>query len=154
MKELSDIPKEREYIGYLWMSDCECPLEFHNPTVLEKELSIDNNVNPFIVEGQLYCKEGDIEMSYSIKYVDNNYFVTEYDLNMIRQNYVLDDMKLIKTFIPNRIQASKIKFAQYWKEEPDVLCEGMPVLVPGPFVFVGFEYIKNKEGNNYDKSSI
>lgn len=123
------------------MSDSEYPVEFHNPTMISDQLSVDEKSNPFIIEGQLYCKENEVyEKSYSIRYMDGEYVVTVYDLNEMRENFVQDDMKLIKTFIPNRIQASKLKFAQYWKAVPDDLCEGMPVLNPGPFVFIGFEY--------------
>ncbi|MDR1371261.1 MAG: TIGR04423 family type III CRISPR-associated protein [Dysgonamonadaceae bacterium] len=136
MKKIVDIPNDKKYIGYIWMSDSDCPLEFHNPTVLNRELSIDENDNPFIIEGQLYCKEeGGFEKSYSIKYTDGAYIVTEYDLNEFHR-----DKASIKFFIPNRIKASKLKFEQYWKSEPDELCEGMEVFNPGPLVFVGFEY--------------
>ena len=140
MKQILDIPKDKKYVGYLWMSDCKYPLEFRDPTDLRDKLSINETCNPFIIEGQLYCKEADgYEKSYSIKYVDGRYLVVEYDLNEIRKNFVLNDMKHIETFIPNRIKASKLKFAQYWKAVTDELCEGMDVLIPGPFVFVGFE---------------
>ena len=35
----------------------------------------------------------------------------------------------------------KLCFVQFWKEEPDPLCENMNVLRPGKIVFVGFEDI-------------
>lgn len=142
MKKITDIPKDKKYIGYLWMSDQKYPTEFREPTMLEEELSIDEKTNPFIIEGQLYCEEeSGLKKSYSIKYVDGEYWVTEYDLNKLktRKDFVLDDMKQVKSFIPNRFQVSKLTFAQYWQEsKPDELCEGMKVLIPGPFVFIGF----------------
>jgi CRISPR type III-associated protein (TIGR04423 family) len=46
-------------------------------------------------------------------------------------------------YYPNRLsqvrpEVAQLKFRKYWKEEPDPLCEGMPVLVPAEEVFVGF----------------
>ena len=45
-----------------------------------------------------------------------------------------------KIYVARRMQGIKgLKFLQYWTSEPDVLCEGMPVLQPSKLVFVGFE---------------
>ena len=140
MKKLTDIPHDRKYVGYLWMSDSVSPKIYSDPTSLEQELLIREDENPFIVEGQLYCKDKDgFEKSYHIKYIDGEYWVAEYDLNEIRAKADPNDQGVVKSFISNRMQCSKLKFEQYWEAVPDELCEGMEVLNPGPFVFVGFE---------------
>ena len=145
--KISDIPCDIKYIGYLWMSDKPHPLEYHTPSVLKEILEgFSDTTNPFIIEGQL-CDEK-TEVSYSIKYVDGKYIVIKYDLKNIPEGWIPDEED--KEYISNsRLRASKILFRQYWKPEiedsADVnesLCLGMPVLVPGPLVFVGFKYLK------------
>ncbi|MDR0572376.1 MAG: TIGR04423 family type III CRISPR-associated protein [Rickettsiales bacterium] len=118
--------------GYVWRSDEEKPEVFYNEPI---NLSLDEEKNPFVIEGQLYVKD---KMSYSIKYVDGKYYVTEYNIENISSDYEL------KEYIPNRIAKKditidKIYFRQYWKPEEDVLCEKMSVLVPSAYVFVGFK---------------
>jgi CRISPR type III-associated protein (TIGR04423 family) len=134
MKTLSDIKIDSSYVGYIW------PSNSNKPELKDFDLSkySDEN-NPFIVEGQLYSKTA--EKSYSIKYVDGKHIVTEYDLKLLPEEYDL------KEFIPNRIiyGVSKILFRQYWMPRKDELCEGMEVLVPAAYVFIGFEYNKEKE---------
>jgi CRISPR type III-associated protein (TIGR04423 family) len=129
---ITEIPKERNYTGYLWMSDTKEPLT----DSLDKHLDITDSDNPFIVEGQLYAKEA--QKSYSIKYVDGKHIVTEYD---IPAKGIYDE----KIFIPNRIKKSGIVFRQYWKSQNDDLCEGMEVLVPAAYIFMGFIH-NEKEG--------
>lgn len=140
--KIEDISTDKNYIGYLWVSDNPQPKEYLCPTNLKDELSkFSNTKNPFIVEGQL-CDENK-EVSYSIKYVDGEYIVILYDLrNDSKVGIVYDE----KRYIPKRLHVSKILFRQYWKLEKEgtsnvdeSLCLGMPVLVPGPLVFVEFE---------------
>ncbi|KAA6334231.1 hypothetical protein EZS27_017423, partial [termite gut metagenome] len=137
-RKLSDIiPKGRNYTGYLWMSDEQNPKTYCNQPI-DKELERTDDQNPFIIEGQLYCEEK--QLSYSIKYVDGKYFITKYDLNALGNEFDK------KKYIPNRIPACHIVFRQYWKQKADELCENMEVLIPGAFVFVGFEnYVKGGE---------
>ncbi|KAA6329355.1 hypothetical protein EZS27_021834 [termite gut metagenome] len=138
-QKLSDIiPNDRNYTGYLWMSDEQTPKTYCNQPI-DKELERTDNQNPFIIEGQLYCEEK--QLSYNIKYVDGKYMVTAYNLETFK-NEIFDE----KEYIPNRIPASHIIFKQYWKQKADELCENMEVLIPGAFVFVGFEnYVKEGE---------
>ena len=132
--EIIDIPKESDYIGYIWMSDCDIPITKDFSKVLE---GITDASNPFIVEGQLYAEQE--QKSYSIRYVDGKHIVLSYDLNKALDEY--DD----KLFIANRLNnVARIKFRQYWRAEKDELCEGMDTLVPAAYVFVGFEF-SNKE---------
>jgi CRISPR type III-associated protein (TIGR04423 family) len=130
--KISDIPKDDKYTGYLWMSDQTHPKEYHSHGI-GNDLDITEHKNPFIIEGQLFCKE--TNKSFSIKYVDGKHIAIEYDLNNVPANWVCDN----KEYIPNRITASKIIFRQYWKPEKDEFCEGMEVLVPAAYVFVEFK---------------
>jgi CRISPR type III-associated protein (TIGR04423 family) len=136
---ITEIPKDKNYEGYLWMSDAKKP----QTDSFDKWLNIADNNNPFIVEGQLYSEE--VKKSYSIKYVDGKHIVVEYDLNKIPDNWISEDSD-VKKFIPNRLgKVSKVLFRQYWKPEKDELCEGMETLVPAAYVFVGFEYNKEEK---------
>lgn len=144
---INEIPIDKKYIGYLWLSDNPQPQEYHTPTDLKDVLKdFSETINPFIIEGQLCCKEIDSNQkittykSYSIKYVDGQYIVIEYDLTKVPDGWVVNDEQQFKKFIPNRLQSSKMVFIQYWEPEEDELCENMKMLKPGPLVFVGFEY--------------
>ena len=131
---ISAIPKDQAYKGYLWLSNSKTPEEYLVPSEVSDFLkTVADNKNPFIIEGQLFSEEAN--KSYSIKYVDGTHIVIEYDLNNLPAGWVFDE----KGFIPNRINASKLNFRQYWKPEIDGFCEGMKVLQPAAFVFVGFE---------------
>ena len=147
---LKDINPDLAYTGYLWMSDSKYPAllngaEYKSLQLISSNSSnqinfeeITNESNPFIIEGQLYNK--DANLSYSIKYVDGQHYVIAYDLGKIPDAWVFDKEKDLKIFISNRIKGvPKLKFRQYWKPETDGLCEGMEVLVPAGYVFVGFE---------------
>jgi CRISPR type III-associated protein (TIGR04423 family) len=140
---ITEIPKDIAYEGYLWLSDSTTPIvvtKQQNLTGLGDLLGlshpIDDDSNPFIVEGQLYAPKE--HLSYSIRYTDGRHIVIEYDLNKDVPK-VVDD----KSFIAHRLPGvSKLKFRQYWKEQKDALCEGMTTLVPADCVFVGFEDLK------------
>lgn len=125
------------YEGYFWMSDQEDPTVYENDSVtLPTE-----GANPFVVEGQLYNeKEG---LSYSIKFVDGQYIVQEYEVTEA-------DMKnpdnQVKTYLSNRMGDKYLQFLRYWEEildednytdrdNPD----GLPVLTQTKNVFIGFK---------------
>jgi CRISPR type III-associated protein (TIGR04423 family) len=134
---MQEIKINKNCEGYIWYSDRQ------KPEMIRAEkysLELDETKNPFVVEGQIYSK--DEQVSYSIKYVDGKYIVVPTLLNDLK-GFVFDE----KSFIPNRLDGvAKIKYRQYWKPEKDELCEGMEVLVPAEYVFVGFEYNNiNKE---------
>lgn len=143
---ITEIPKGQEYIGYIWMSDSKESKEYHNPAAIDLLEKMTDVSNPFIVEGQLYYEKEN--KSYSIKYVDGEHIVNEYDLGNKPKELIVDDLRQIKKFIPNRLKASKIVFIQYWKPEKDALCDDMETLVPGPLVFVGFEYERKEENKS------
>jgi len=128
-RTIEQIPKNFDYEGYLWLSDQKMPAIDSLNEILK---NIFDSSNPFIVEGQLYSKNEN--KSYSIKYADGKHHVTEYDLNAATSK------SEIKTYLSNIEGVSKLNFRQYWELKSDELCEGMNVLMPTAFVFIGFEY--------------
>lgn len=121
--------EKSKYSGYLWKSDQKAPEVIFEE---EREFTLDDNQNPFIVEGFLY----DSKTSYSIRYVDGKHIVKKFILSELSKDFTS------QTYIPSFKGVSGVKFRQYWKSEPDALCEGMEVLKPAQLVFVGF---KSKE---------
>jgi CRISPR type III-associated protein (TIGR04423 family) len=123
--------EKSKYSGYIWKSDQKEP-----EVIIEKEpeFSFDDNQNPFVVEGFLF----DGKTSYSIRYVDGKHIVNDFPLAKMPKEYTE------QLFIPSfKKGVTELKFRQYWKPEPDPLCEGMEVLKPAQLVFVGFN---KKEG--------
>ena len=126
------------YEGYLWYSNAQ------SPQVIDKEefeLTIDDNHNPFIVEGQL-CDVHN-RHSISIKFVDGQYIIKEYDFT--EDDFSKPEIE-VKTFLSNRMGGKKLQFLQYWRAEKDPLCEHMEVLQSAELVFVGFD--KNTKEEN------
>lgn len=117
--------------GYLWWSDQQVPQVFQNEAL---DISLDENKNPFVVEGQLYDKES--QKSYSIKYVDGQYLINRFKVE--EQDFVSPDNEL-KNFLSNRMDGRWLKFLRYWEEKEDGNCLGMPVLTFTKNVFVGFK---------------
>lgn len=117
--------------GYLWWSDQQIPRVYQDESL---DICLDDSKNPFVVEGQLYDKE--CLKSYSIKYVDGQYFVNIYKVD--EQDFVNPDNEL-KTFLSNRMDGRWLKFLRYWEEKEDENCMGMPVLTFTKNVFVGFK---------------
>ncbi len=130
-----EIIKIQKAQGYLWQSDKEQPDLKDNENI---ELCLDENVNPFIVEGQLYDVENHI--SYSIRYIDGKYLVCKFsvkdeDLNNPDNEY--------KTYFSNRMKDRKLKFLRYWEPRCDANCLDMYVLSQTKNVFIGFEANKD-----------
>jgi len=133
--KLTDIDLSQKYEGYLWWSNKPKPEVYQNQQLPEwpKE-----KANPFIIEGQLYDLSN--KMSYSIRFVDGEYFIHCFDVNEL--NTKVKD-KIEKEYLSNRLDGvSKLRFIEFWRPQEDKLCEGMEVLQPAEVVFVGF---KNKE---------
>lgn len=125
--------KNNLYDGYLWYSDQKTPEVFEQKEWDESML--DENANPFIIEGQLYDCENLV--SYSIKYVDGKYIKNKYQLKSTDFNNVDID---ILDFKAHRMGEGRVlQFLQYYREEEDSLCAGMKVLKPEEKVFVGFK---------------
>lgn len=125
----------KEYQGYIWMSDSNKPEVFNHDKV--KDIILDDKMNPFIIEGQLYDQANG--KSYSIKFVDGKYLTKAYDVNE-------KDGKdtVTEHFIANFDGVNMLKFLRYWKPAADTLCEGMNVLQPKELVFIGFDNKKEK----------
>lgn len=118
------------YEGYIWYSDQAEPKVLNNE---EFELKIDDDENPFIIEGQLYSPNK--RLSISIKYIDGQYIIKEKEIKSGDFNSVNVQ---IKEFHSNRMNGKKLRFLQYWEEREDYLCASMKVLQPTEFIFVGF----------------
>ncbi len=130
------------YEGYLWLSDSNKPKVYDNQEI---DLVLKDNVNPFIVEGQLYNREEHV--SYSIKYIDGEYLVYQY-------KEVFDDTTDAniehKSYLPNRMEEignRMLHFLRYWEPQVDSCCEGMEALVITKNVFVGFMNVEKKKEN-------
>lgn len=119
--------EKAKYQGYIWFSDSAEPYVKEG----EYEIDIEDDVNPFIIEGQLYDTEAKI--SYSIKYADGKHICVKYVLSELQGEF------REQTFCSNKMHGRKLKFREYWKAVPDPLCEGMEVLQMSGNVFVGFE---------------
>ena len=124
------------YDGYLWYSDKSKP-DVLKGKPFSKD-SLDKSDNPFVIEGQLWCKENG--ESISIKYVDGEYiikstFVPKEDLNKEKS-----DLFTKKRYIPHHISGvEKLVFLQYWRKETDEECNSFETLLPDNLVFIGFE---------------
>lgn len=133
--KLTDIDLSQSYEGYLWWSNKPKPEVYQNQQLPEWSKE---KANPFIIEGQLYDMSN--KMSYSIRFVDGEYFIHCFDVNEL--NTKVKD-KIEKEYLSNRLDGvSKLRFIEFWRPQEDKLCEGMEVLQPAEVVFVGF---KNKE---------
>lgn len=122
-----------KYEGYMWMSDQTRPEVLDNTT--EREFTLVDGENPFVVEGQLW--DADNKLSIAIRYVDGKYIISK--------TCVTDEQMKDSTveYIAHRINGvESIKFVRIWKEVSDPLCEGMTTLKLQNTAFVGFE--KNK----------
>ncbi len=101
----------------------------------ENTLALTDGENPFVVEAQLYCKDENV--SVSIKNVDGKYIVKRYNLTELDKEQ--DIACNPQDYLPNRMEnVEKIQLVQYWRAEPDELCENIKSLQPAELVFKGF----------------
>lgn len=126
--------ESKEYSGYIWMSDEDCPIKYEN-SKFDKELNIGDN--PYVIEGNLISTDG--EISYSIKYIDGQYRVNK---------YVLADYKKMEStdynFWSNKL-GCWLGFKQIWRECKDQLCLNMGVLQPAEYIFTGLRQQNNSD---------
>ena len=126
------------YEGYIWYSDQQ------EPEVLEQqnfECILDCDKNPYIIEAQLY--DCSAKISYSVKYVDGNYWAFRFDNVERGASSSVPSSEIEEcAYCANRMGDRMLVFQQWWREQPDPLCEGMQVLQPAEKIFVGFK----KEG--------
>ena len=116
--------------GYLWMSNQEKPKVYQAKPL---EVNLDEQSNPFIVEGQLYDLEK--KESYSIKYVDGRYLICIHKVEPAKTGQVIEETN----YLSNRMSNLWLNFLRYWEEKTDENCMGMPVLTLTKSVFVGFK---------------
>lgn len=121
--------EKSKYEGYLWYSNAQIPELLFGE---EKEILLEDNKNPFVIEGWLT----DGKKSIQIKYIDGKHLVKQYDLEALNGAGVLSEPKF---YLPSFNGVSGLHFEQYWRPEVDVMCDDMQVLQPAEFVFVGFE---------------
>lgn len=153
--EASEIKAEVPYVGYYWMSDATDPVvlgdeDGQNPMCIPPDLmdTLRNpDANPFVIEAQLYSPTHNL--SIGIKYVDGKYVISSLQVPE-NLSAALGDNITLKRYVAHRMPGRKLLFLQYWKEEKDPLCAGMPVLQPAEMAFVGFE---RKNDSLYEKLS-
>lgn len=116
--------------GYIWKSDVTEPQVWDG---VFEELILTDGENPFVLEGQLFNTE--TLKSYSIKYVDGQYLVKEYQVSADEQTDGCEE----RVYYSNRMGDMKLKFIQRWREEDNSDCLNWPVLAPKELVFVGFK---------------
>lgn len=119
-----DYIKQKQFKGYLWLSDKE------KPRVFEKLSNIDVNCyvkDNFIIEGQL-CNDTE---SISIKTIDGETLVYKFEMpSEFDKNDVISFVANSKMGI-----SKKLKFLRIWKENE----EKFPVLEFQNMIFIGFE---------------
>lgn len=139
--------KLRNAQGYLWHSDQTEPETYNNKPV---ELILDEKINPFVIEGQLYSDEE--KKSISIKFIDGKYVVKTYDLDA--HKFINPDSDVMtegeeEQYIANsRIELSQpLNFIRVWKTINDTINDKWETLRPTGLVFKGFG-TKIKGGNH------
>jgi CRISPR type III-associated protein (TIGR04423 family) len=112
------------YEGYLWYSNSS------EPDIVSGMVPALSDNEKFVVEGFIYDKNKGV--SYSIRHDGSEILIFKYFVNS--EDFISND---VVEYYGNRIE-KKLRFLQYWKAEPDCLCENMEVLQPAQLVFVGF----------------
>lgn len=122
-----------KFEGYIWQSDKVAPEVFYPAT--EKEITLDDSVNPFIIEGELY--DASSGLSVSIRFVDGHYIIKK---TTVKPSDIKDsDNTTVKEYLAQRMPGIlKLRYLQLWNSVKDPLCEDMETLQPGDLVFVGF----------------
>jgi len=123
---------EGTFEGYLWWSDQQDP-EVYTKEKPQTDLELNENENPFIIEGHLYDATNGGH-SVSIKYVDGKYIVNEYDMQKDFVGKVVNHR-----YRGNKMKGHNLLFKELWEPEKDPLCCGMEVLRATKVAFVGFE---------------
>lgn len=116
--------------GYYWLSDRSAPCVMVETEALPSELLCEGRT-PFVVEANLISEDG--ARSVSMAFADGRLIVNEFDASK-KPNDVEE------SFVAHRMPGvARLKFIRRWREVPDELCLGWPVLVPAERVFIGLE---------------
>ena len=129
------IPAGR-WTGYIWESD-KTPQEvqvFNGES--HEALALDASQNPFVIEALLRIDDAE---SWHISFVDGCYVVNRFDTAALDAAIPAGDVRTHQFIASFDDAPGKLVFKEYWREEEDPRCEGMPTLRPAEFVFVGFE---------------
>jgi CRISPR type III-associated protein (TIGR04423 family) len=134
-------PIKGTFEGYLWWSDQQQP-EVHTKEKPTTDLLLNEDENPFIIEGQLYDSQKGY--SVSIKYVDGKYIVNEYDM---KSDFAGDKVETAEHLYRGyKMKGLNLLFKELWEPKEDPPCCDMEVLRATKVAFVGFE--KEKNNNN------
>jgi len=135
-----EINKQAKYEGYIWKSDQTQP-----QVLLGKEFdieSINDGLNPFVIEGQLWDAENGI--SISIRNVDGKHIVNCYQV--APRDLLGTSTVNVEQYIPHRMEGvGRLRFLRYWKAEKDEMCEDFETLRPEKLVFVGFDNLGKED---------
>lgn len=149
---INDLPLNKDFEGYLWLSNSNKPKVFPTENV---DIVLKEDMMPFVVEGQLY--DSTTCISYSIRYVDGKYLVYKNDIDPTLLNLGVGNQKSItlkdkegedvtciverKDYLSNRMDGKWLTFLRYWEptEDGDENCKGMKPLVITKNVFIGFK---------------
>lgn len=141
MEDKIRIIPEGKYEGYLWKSDRTGDrVDIFTGDISMPLLNLDENDNPFIVEGCLYDINNRI--SYIIKYVNGKYRVRKdilADLSREKKEgkvIVYKEHQYVAAFDN---APGYLCFREYWRAEKDIQCMGFETLLPSELVFVGFK---------------
>ncbi|WP_407404144.1 TIGR04423 family type III CRISPR-associated protein [Sodaliphilus sp.] len=130
--------EQRNYEGYVWMSDESKPKVYNGGEPLAVELI--EGENPFVIEALLCDKANHV--SYSVKYVDGKYIITRYEFESADFNR---QTVTVENFVGHRMEGHNLQFLRYWEAQKDPICLDMPVLHPTHLVFTGFTNTKTQE---------
>ena len=125
-----------EYIGYIWEADEQSPDVFSTPKKCDW-----TKYKSYIVEGWLYCKEKEEELSIHIKHTGTQQ-IFEYHSKEFPPDSELVEVSYLPHRLKNNIE--RVYFQQLWIPEKDPLCEdmedgeGMEVLKMKALIFTGF----------------
>lgn len=122
--------------GYIWKSDQQAPVIYKGDNLF-KDPTFNDEENPFTIEGQLYDRK--TGYSVSIKYVDGEYLIKEYDKEDLKSGEVKD----LYYKGNSKLKGNNLHFKEVWevKKDKDPLCCNMEVLEPTKVIFAGFEKI-------------
>ena len=66
----------------------------------------------------------------------NSLIVKEFNINQLEKEF---GRPTLQRFASNRMGNKQLNFSQYWKTQPDELCDGMEIQKPAAIVFTGFK---------------
>ena len=128
---LNDIPLNKKFNGYYWLSDSEFPVVLNNEEV---DFSVYENSNPFIQEAYF----SDNIISYCIKHFDGiGHTVVARTLSEIENLSELTCLPAPQLLKINQ-NIKYLSFIQVWNDVEDILCENMKTLQPGVVLFKEF----------------